>query len=71
MAFDLLDSRVLENLTKESVVNMLGNPDRDTGRSYYYKLGQCSGGGWHDSLLILDFSGDGAVARAELARDAR
>ncbi len=71
MAIDLLDRNALENLSKESVVRLLGYPNQEHGLTYYYDLGQCSGWGWHHSKLVLSFSNAGAVVRTDFTRDTR
>jgi hypothetical protein len=71
MAVDLLERGTLQNLSKKSVVEMLGEPNSEHGLTYHYALGQCSGWGWQHSNLTLNFSYAGTVIRADFEPDTR
>lgn len=71
MAVDLLDRGALQNLSKRSVVELLGEPNSQHDTTYRYELGQCSGWGWQHSSLTLSFSSAGTVVRADFTRDTR
>lgn len=54
MAKDIIDSRLTNNMSKENVIALLGNPDKSLSKQEFeYVLGMCSGFGFdYDNLHI-------------------
>jgi hypothetical protein len=65
MAQDLIQRQLLVGKSVPQVLELMGQPERrDTG-VWAYELGQCSGWGWSDSELLLEFDAGGTqVLRA-------
>jgi hypothetical protein len=66
MAQDLIDRQLLVGKSAAQVRELLGEPDgRRSATAWTYELGQCSGWGWSDSVLLLEFDAGGTqVLRA-------
>jgi len=55
MALDLIDHDILPGMTDQQVTALLGAPDEKGPGYWLYHLGECSGRGWNDSDLRLEF----------------
>ena len=65
MAQDLIERGTLRGLAPAAVLDLLGRPERQSGPAWAYELGQCSGWGWSDSELLVEFDASGTrVVRA-------
>ncbi|WP_181880994.1 hypothetical protein [Crenobacter cavernae] len=69
MALDLIEKGSLVGKTHSEIFLLLGRPDRSENRVLTYELGQCSGFGWHNSLLIVGFEAGDKVSYARFTRD--
>jgi hypothetical protein len=69
MALDLIQKEILKRKTKEQVAEILGIPDKISDTTFSYELGQCSGLGWHNSLLVIKFMNN-SVHNLKIVRDA-
>lgn len=67
MALDLIDSKRLIGM-KYNEVNALLGPAIKNGGRWTYRLGQCSGFGWEDSALLVDFDNQSSVISARFER---
>ncbi|MCZ8252046.1 MAG: hypothetical protein O9318_06225 [Hylemonella sp.] len=66
MALTLIETELLAEKSPAAVTELLGEPERKSASSWRYQLGQCSGYGWSDSELWVDFDPD--VSRVLRAR---
>ncbi len=65
MAQDLIERQLLVGKSPPQVLELLGEPVRRGTGAWAYELGQCSGWGWSDSELLLEFdAGSTQVLRA-------
>jgi len=65
MAQDLIERQLLIGKSAPQVLELLGEPVRRGARAWAYELGPCSGWGWSDSELLLEFDAGGTqVLRA-------
>ena len=55
MALDLIDQDILPGQSDQQVLALLGAPDEKHPGYWIYHLGECSGRGWNDSDLRLQF----------------
>lgn len=69
MALDLIQKEILKSKTKKQVSEILGTPDKISDSTFSYKLGQCSGLGWHNSILVIKFMNN-TVHNLKIVRDA-
>ena len=69
MALDLIQKEILKSKTKKQVSEILGTPDKISDSTFSYKLGQCSGLGWHHSILVIKFMNN-TVHNLKIVRDA-
>jgi hypothetical protein len=67
MALDLIDSNRLIGMNSEEVRTLLG-PSIEKGAAWVYPLGQCSGFGFEDSALMIQFGGERNVISARFQR---
>lgn len=68
MALDIVATDLLKGKSISAVKALLGNPDGTKGKEIYYELGQCSGLGWHDSVLQVALSNDELVTNVSISR---
>jgi len=68
MALDLIASGLLIGKPRSAVARLLGEPSGTEEAGTYYELGQCSGWGWHDSVLWIDFNRQHQVIDAAILR---
>jgi hypothetical protein len=69
MAVDLIQKEILKGKTTEQALEILGNPDHISDSTFSYELGQCSGLGWHNSILVIKFMSN-SVHNLKILRDA-
>jgi hypothetical protein len=69
MALDLIEKEIIKGKTPKQVSETLGNPDKASGSTFSYELGQCSGLGWHSSILVIKFINN-SVHKLTILRDA-
>lgn len=69
MALDIVATRLLDEKPLADVKALLGEPDDTDQSSVRYALGQCSGFGWHDSLLQVNLNGKQRVINAVIRPD--
>ncbi len=58
MALDLIKTDLIINHNAEQVVALLGKPKASGKSDFSYALGQCSGFGWLNSILVVKFEND-------------
>lgn len=63
MALDLVDQDILPGKSDQQVLALLGAPDEKGPGYWTYHLGQCSGRGWNDSDLRLEFDGSNTLVK--------
>lgn len=68
MALDLINKDLLTGYNSNQIIETLGPPYKKAESKIYYELGQCSGLGWHYSVLVIDFK-DSVVNELEILRD--
>lgn len=68
MALDIVATHILLGKARVEMESLLGTPDGTTSDEPYYELGQCSGLGWHDSILQVYFHDGSQVADTEILR---
>jgi len=68
MALDIVATRFLQGKSITEVKLLLGEPDETKQEGVYYELGQCSGLGWHDSVLQVGFRNNQQVTTAVILR---
>ena len=68
MALDIVATNLLQGKSITEVKLLLGEPDGTMEEGVYYELGQCSGLGWHDSVLLVDFRNNQQVTNAKIIR---
>jgi len=68
MALDIVATNLLQGQRIADVKALLGEPDGAKKSVIYYELGQCSGLGWHDSVLQVNFSSNQQVINAVILR---
>lgn len=68
MALDIVAAKLLHGKLITEVKSLLGDPDGTGEAAAYYELGQCSGLGWHNSVLQVHFSGNQQVTNAIILR---
>jgi hypothetical protein len=68
MALDIVATNLLQGKSITEVKLLLGEPDGKKEEGVYYELGQCSGLGWHDSVLLVDFRNNRQVTNANILR---
>jgi len=68
MALDIVATNLLDGKPIPEVKSLLGEPDGAKGSTVYYELGQCSGFGWHNSVLQVNFSDKQQVINAVILR---
>lgn len=71
MALDIIASKVLQNMSTAEVKSLLGEPDGIRKGQLHYELGQCSGFGWHNSILRVGFLENQTVAEVAILRHDR
>ncbi len=69
MALDLIKTDLIINHNAEQVVALLGKPKASEKSDFSYALGQCSGFGWLNSILVVKFEND-LVTQLSVERDA-
>ncbi|USR41203.1 hypothetical protein L1F06_007150 [Ectopseudomonas hydrolytica] len=69
MALDLIQKEILKSKTQKQVSEILGTPDKISDSTFSYELGQCSGLGWHNSILVIKFMNN-SVHNLKIVRDA-
>ncbi|BCL74365.1 hypothetical protein JHS3_01010 [Jeongeupia sp. HS-3] len=69
MALDLLKSKQLNGKSPTEIEHFLGKPDRSYKSTYEYELGQCSGLGWHNSILRITVDDNGPALNADILSD--
>lgn len=62
MALDIIATDLLNGKTVAAVKYLLGEPDGIAGNGMYFELGQCSGLGWHNSILQINFQNNRQVS---------
>ena len=68
MALDIVATKLLQGKPITEVKSLLGEPDGTKEGLFYYELGQCSGHGWHNSILQVSFLNNQQVANASILR---
>jgi len=68
MALDIVATKLLQGKPIAEVKSLLGEPDGTKEGLFYYELGQCSGHGWHNSILQVSFLNNQQVANASILR---
>jgi hypothetical protein len=68
MALDIVATKLLQGKPIAEVKSLLGEPDGTKQGGFYYELGQCSGHGWHSSILQVSFLNNEQVADAAILR---
>lgn len=68
MALDIVATKLLQGKPITEVKSLLGEPDGTKEGLFYYELGQCSGHGWHNSVLQVSFLNSQQVADAAILR---
>ena len=68
MALDIVATDLLQRKSIFEVKALLGEPDGKKEQGIYYELGQCSGLGWHNSVLQVAFSSNQQVTNASILR---
>lgn len=68
MALDIVATNLLQGKSIIEVKSLLGEPDETTEKGVYYELGQCSGLGWHNSVLQVDVRNNQQVTNANILR---
>jgi hypothetical protein len=68
MALDVVATKLLQGKPIAEVKFLLGEPDGTKEGGFYYELGQCSGYGWHSSILQISFLNNEQVAEAAILR---
>jgi hypothetical protein len=68
MALDIVATRMLQGKARVEMESLLGAADGTKSGEPYYELGQCSGLGWHDSILQVYFHDGSQVADTEIQR---
>ena len=68
MALDIVATKLLQGKQITEVKSLLGEPDGTKEGLFYYELGQCSGHGWHNSILQVSFLNNQQVANASILR---
>ena len=68
MALDIVATKLLQGKPITEVKSLLGEPDGTKEGLFYYELGQCSGHGWHNSILQVSFLNNQQVANASSLR---
>lgn len=68
MALDIVATKLLQGKQIAEVKSLLGEPDGTKEGQFYYELGQCSGHGWHNSILQVSFLNNQQVANAAILR---
>lgn len=68
MALDIVATNLLQGKSLFEVKALLGEPDGKKEQGFYYELGQCSGLGWHDSVLQVSLSNNQQVTNASILR---
>lgn len=66
MALDIVATNLLEGKSITEVKSLLGEPDGTEEEEFYYELGQCSGLGWHNSVLQVRFRNNQQVTNAAI-----
>ena len=69
MAIDILESELLHGKSITEVKSLLGEPALGTNALLSYELGQCSGFGWHNTLLGVSFNSEGEFLSASIVPD--
>ncbi|RTL01008.1 MAG: hypothetical protein EKK59_03595 [Neisseriaceae bacterium] len=68
MALDIVEAGILHGKLIEEVKLLLGEPNLVEQTVIGYELGQCSGFGWHNSVLEIEFSSEKRVNNMKIAR---
>ena len=68
MALDIVATDLLQGKSIAEVKSLLGEPDGTKEKQVHYELGQCSGHGWHNSILQVSFLNNEQVANAAILR---
>ena len=66
MALDIVASKLLQGRAIAEVKSLLGGPDSIKDGLFNYELGQCSGLGWHNSILQISFLNNQQVDSAAI-----
>ncbi len=69
LTLDLIKTDLIINHNAEQVVALLGKPKASEKSDFSYALGQCSGFGWLNSILVVKFEND-LVTQLSVERDA-
>ncbi|WP_157670120.1 hypothetical protein [Chitinibacter sp. GC72] len=69
MAIDIVTTNLLRDKSITEVKLLLGEPDVTKEAKVYYELGQCSGHGWHNSVLLVSFQDNQQVSSAAILRN--
>lgn len=67
MALDIVATHVLQGMSITQVKTLLGEPDGTKGDGVYYELGQCSGLGWHNTVLQVDYRNNEQVTNVSIS----
>jgi hypothetical protein len=65
-AVNLLNTQRLMGKHKDAVTSLLGLPDESSLTALVYEIGQCHGGGWHSSELVVVLSASGHVRQVSV-----
>jgi hypothetical protein len=68
MALDIVAANLLYGKLITEVKSLLGEPDETKEFGVYYELGQCSGFGWYNSVLQVNFGRNQQVSNAVILR---
>ena len=68
MALDIVATDMLIGKTVADTRALLGEPNKSSADALYYELGQCSGFGWYESELVVNFSKSQRASKAEISR---
>jgi hypothetical protein len=68
MALDIVAEKLLQGKSKDEVKLLLGEPNNEKASVIYYELGQCSGLGWHNTALRVNFGNKQLVSNATILR---
>ena len=68
MALDIIATGLLQKKSLTEIKSLLGEPDGTMADGVYFELGQCSGLGWHNSILKIYFNKNQEFAKAAIIR---
>lgn len=69
MALDIVATNLIQGKSITEVQSLLGEPYETRKSGIRYELGQCSGHGWHSTVLQVNISSNQQVTNAVILRD--